>query len=129
MLKFSDNPERSIVGEWKELAWEYEKTNIPIAERNKISSAEIKKNIGQKRIIHEAETWTFLANGKLKLAGKNSLKIVDWRIKGRGHILQIKYENNLVENYNISVLGKDKLILWFESDFEVREITKLIFNK
>lgn len=127
LISSAPSPERTILGEWKELQWEYEKVNK--SENTEYSSQETREQAGQHLVIHQAENWTFLPGGKLKLSGKNKNKIVSWRIKGRGHILELKYDNNTKEHYNLTRLDDDKMVLNFESDMQVRGIAKLTFEK
>jgi len=127
----SSNPESIILGEWSEVSWEYEKSDKPIANgMDKRYLSEYVKNVtGQNLVIHEAETWTFMPNGKLILTGKDLNKTVKWSIKGRGHLLQLKYDDNETEHYNITELSRDKLILNFEADAQARGIARLTFDK
>jgi hypothetical protein len=130
LFNYSPSPEIIILGEWKELTWEYEKVdkagnevvykNIP---------EEVKNTIAENLVIHEAETWEFLPHGKLKLSGENIEKTVNWRIKGRGDILQIKYDDGITENYILSELNKNKMNLNFETEVHARGIAKLTFEK
>jgi hypothetical protein len=131
VVKNAPSPETVILGEWQELAWEYEKVNKTTndSDRYKIISDDVKHLIGQNLIIHEAESWVFLPNGRLRLTTKNGTKTVKWRIKGRGHVLVLKYDENISEIYNISELDEDKLVLNFEADIQARGIAKLTFNK
>jgi len=127
----SESPEALVVGKWSEIAWEYEKADKPI--KDSLSKGYITEYVkfmtGQSLIIHEAESWEFLPNGKLRLKGENLDKEVNWRIKGRGHLLLLKYNDNEEEHYNITELTKDKLVLNFESDAQARGIAKLTFSK
>jgi hypothetical protein len=127
LISSAPSPETVILGEWKEMKWEYEKVNK--SENKDYSSLETQEQAGQHLIIHQAENWTFLPGGKLKLSGKKNDKIVSWRIKGRGHILELKYDNNTKEHYNLTRLDGDKMVLNFESDMQVRGIAKLTFEK
>lgn len=130
LITKSSSPEEQILGEWKEMSWDYEKVNKPNkASLRDYSSAEIKQLIGQDLVIHEAEKWEFLPNGQLKLIGEDTIKMVNWRIKGRGHILQIKYDDGVIENYNITVLRNKKLVLNFDLDVKAKGIAQLTFNK
>ncbi|WP_333695690.1 hypothetical protein [Flavobacterium sp.] len=125
----SQSPEKTIVGNWSELSWEYERVNLNESNQTKEISPEVKKIIGQHLLIHEAEVWQFLPNGKLILKAGTEERIVDWKIKGRGHILQLKYENNIIENYNLTELGAHKMVLNFDSEIQARGIAKLTFEK
>lgn len=131
MVNRSSSPESLILGTWSEVAWEYEKYDKPIASStDKRYLSEYVKNVtGQNLIIHEVETWTFMPNGILQLTGKELNKTVKWSIKGRGHLLQLKYDDNETEHYNITEMSRDKLILNFEADAQARGIARLTFDK
>ncbi|CAN5471234.1 hypothetical protein BH23BAC1_BH23BAC1_20550 [soil metagenome] len=130
LINISPSPEILILGEWKELTWEYEKVNKTgdnIVYKN--IPDEVKKSIEENLVIHEAETWEFLPRGKLRLSGDNIDKTVDWRIKGRGDILQLKYEDGLTEDYILTQLNDEVMYLNFETDVQARGIAKLTFEK
>jgi len=113
-ISLSQSPEKKIVGQWNELSWEYERVDIVNDTNNKEITDDVKKIIGQHLVIHEAETWKFLPNGKLVLKTGEKERLVDWKIKGRGHILQLKYDNDVVENYNLTVT---KLTMYWYLNF------------
>jgi hypothetical protein len=131
MINNAPNPESLILGEWGEMAWEYEKVDMYDGSiRKKEIPDDLKKQIGQDLIIHEAETWVFLPNRKLKLIAANGTeKIVDWVIKGRGNILQLKHDDFTVENFNLTYLNDDSMVLNIELDVQARGIAKLTFEK
>jgi hypothetical protein len=131
LINFSSSPERQILGEWDELTWEYERVNITSEDSldRKAITDDVKELIGQDLVIHQAEKWVFLPNGRLKLISENEEKTIGWRLKGRGHILQLKYSNDTVENYSLTELDKNRMVLNFESDVHARGIAKLTFEK
>lgn len=131
MISSAKNPEKVIIGEWQELKWEYEKVNKSSNSVNyKIISDEVKSLIGQNLIIHKAETWQFLPDRRVLLKTEDGAKIANWHIKGRGHILQLKYENsNSIENYNITELNEHELVLNFDMNIQAKGIAKLTFKK
>jgi hypothetical protein len=132
LFSYSKTPEKSIMGEWQEVEWKYEKVN-KIGDSvilNSTNTDNLKNLLGKNLIIHEAENWFFSDDGKLILKEGENSKTVNWRIKGRGHILKIKYENfDVIEYYNISRLTEDELILNFDSDIQARGIAKLTFKR
>lgn len=129
LMSFSQSPEKKIVGQWNEKSWEYERVNKVGDTNSKEITDDVKKIIGQHLLIHEAETWQFLPNGKLVLKSGSTERLVDWKIKGRGHILQLKYDDNVVENYNLTELDNNTMILNFDSEIQARGIAKLTFEK
>lgn len=119
LFSFSTNPEIQIVGEWNEIVWAYDQKEMPSSKRTESSGF----------LIHEAEVWTFLPDGRLLLEGDSSTSEALWSLKGRGHILQLKYDNDYIENYNIDVLDNNELVLNFEDGLEVRGLSKLTFSR
>jgi hypothetical protein len=130
MINAAPSPESVILGEWKELSWEYEKVNkTEDSIKYKSVTDEVKKIAGENLIIHEAETWHFLPNRRLRLVSDEGEKVVHWRIKGRGHILQLRYDDDVVENYSLYELDNNRMVLNFEIDLQARGIAKLTFEK
>lgn len=130
-FKTAINPEKTIVGEWKEMNWEYEKSDKFLGNSGigkAISDLE-KTEIAKDLVIHEAETWTFEPNGNLKLTNDKSAKSVKWVLKGRGHILQLKYDKGTTENYFLTHLDDHRMVLNLELDNQARGIAKLVFKK
>ena len=132
LIGMANSPEATIEGEWKELVWEYEKVD-KINDTTKADydnvSVYVKDVVGQNLIIHKAEKWIFCPNGKLILKGENYSKEISWTIKGRGNILELKYDNNNVEHYSLTELSNDKLVLNFDTDTHTRGIARLTFKK
>lgn len=131
LISVAKNPELVIEGEWNELAWEYEKVDKEDTLNDEYEgiSNYVKETIGQDLVIHKAEKWHFLPNGVLLLNGEGYTKEVNWCMKGRGNILEIKYDDNSVEHYNLTELSDDKLILNFDTDTHTRGIARLTFEK
>jgi hypothetical protein len=127
LLSAARNPEALIVGEWKELSWEYE-----MVDKTELS-AEIKSSLsgdtGENLILHRAETWHFLPNGRLLLSTETEDMVLSWRLKGRGNILQLVYEDRSTEDYILSVLDGDTMCLNFDTDIQARGIARLTFEK
>lgn len=131
LISMSNNPENIIEGQWKELAWEYEKVDKNDTVKSDFHNVSdyVKDVVGENLIIHKAESWTFKPNGKLILKGSNYSKEVNWTIKGRGNILEIKYDNNNCEHYSLTELSDNKLVLNFDTDTHTRGIARLTFEK
>lgn len=131
LISAKPDPEHLILGEWNEVRWEYERVNLTdnkgAALRN--MPDDVKRSIGETLVIHEAESWVFLPDGRLQLTSCETDKEVTWCMKGRGHILQIKYANNTTENYVVDKLDDGTLWLQFATDIQARGIAKLIFER
>lgn len=127
------HPESLITGTWKEVAWKYDKidhlsdSTIDIP---KVLDDELKESISQGLHIHQSETWTFDKNSNLKLEQKNRQPIhLNWRLKGRGHILKLHYNKESKEFYQIRKLTKNEMILHFENDTHARGIVQIVLKK
>ena len=132
LIGMANSPEAIIEGEWKELVWEYEKVD-KINDTTKSDydnvSYYVKDVAGQDLVIHKAEKWIFCPNGKLILEGNDYSKEISWNIKGRGNILELKYDNNNVEHYSLTELSDNKLVLNFDTNTHTRGIARLTFEK
>lgn len=132
LISMAKNPEITLEGEWKELVWEYEKVDkindTTLGDYDTVSCY-VKDTAGQNLIIHKAEKWIFCSNGKLILKGTNYTREVSWNIKGRGNILELKYDNSTTEHYNLTELSDNKFVLNFDTDNHARGIARLTFEK
>lgn len=132
MIKISTiTPEQTILGDWDEIAWEVERVEKSVKDKlPAIDAPKYAKHImGQHLVIHEAEHWTFQPDGILTLKGDCWEQCATWNIKGRGHVLQIKYEDGNIENYNITTLEDGRMVLNFDTDVHARGIARLEFTK
>ncbi len=133
MMLNSTSPEQNILGSWKEVAWEYEKVekdNENGSLTSKSISESIKREIIQSLIIHEAETWEFLPNGKLRLDKKDQITTpLEWNLKGRGHVLKLKHPDDKTEYYNLQKVNDDEMVLYFNSDIKAKGIVKMVFKR
>ena len=126
------HPERLITGTWKEVAWKYDKldksdTTIEIPA---VLNDELKESISQGLHFHQSETWIFDENANLKLEKKNKETVeLNWRMKGRGHILKLHYGNQNKEFYQIRKITNDEMILHFENDTHARGIVQIVLRK
>ncbi len=126
-IKAYHDPETVILGSWKEVHWEYERVYHSAHIDRAITSApkEVKEMSATDLGIIDAESWVFNPDGSLILSNNHIKKQASWKIKGRGNILMITYDNNRVERYNIASLTKGKLELNFDTDANIRGIAKV----
>lgn len=128
-----EGPETLIVGDWKEVSWEYEKMDHGQSKETswiKDIDEHQKREISKSMIIHEAEIWSFDKDGGLRLANDVSdVEQVTYQMKGRGNILKLIHDNQRLEHYEIQQLSKDSLVLYFNFDLNVRGIVKLTFER
>ncbi|WP_425639894.1 hypothetical protein ACPUEN_09080 [Algoriphagus yeomjeoni] len=131
LLSLQESPTSNILGEWKEISWEYEKLDSILRKDNSFDymvTDHIKEQISENLIIHKAETWKFTDDETLEMQGSETQKSLHWTLKGRGNILQIDGAN-LMEHYEIQELSSDRMVLHFNFDMQVRGIVKMTFEK
>lgn len=127
------HPEQLLVGTWKEISWQYDKKDKNVDHAiniSKVLDAEMKASISEGLHIHQSETWTFDKFSNLTLEKKKTKPTrLHWRMKGRGHILKLHYDNESKEYYQIRKLTKNKLVLNFENDTHARGIVEIVLIK
>lgn len=125
------HPGRLLNGTWKEVAWTYEKVNHQKGLRHRAAlSEEVRDDITQGLYIHRSETWIFSGKNQLTLHKPKATDVnVKWSLKGRGHILKLKYPDRPAEYYQIRVLSDSTLVLHFENDTHARGIVKIELKK
>lgn len=126
LFRASANPEEVILGSWQETDWKYENG---IAFAPDIAAASKSKTTQPEFSFHKAEDWEFLPGGRLRLTIAGQQEFLSWCMKGRGHVLQIKYGDERTENYQLTVLKNHKMVLNAESDLQARGIAQLIFER
>lgn len=126
-VKAYHDPETAILGTWKEEHWEYERVYHSAHIDRAITSApeKVKEMSASDLGIINAESWVFHPDGSLILSNHHMKKRASWKIKGRGNILMITYDDNRVERYNIARLTKGNLELNFDTDANIRGIAKV----
>jgi hypothetical protein len=130
LLSMQQVPESDILGEWKEVSWEYEKVDSLIDSDFDIRLTDhIKSQIAKELIIHEAEIWKFASDKTLEMQGDMLSQSLNWKLKGRGNILQIQREDSLQEHYQIQRLDENRMVLHFNFDMQVRGIVKITFER
>jgi hypothetical protein len=131
--RVTESPEVTITGKWVEAEWTYDlksdKKNYTEQELKKVPD-HVKNLVGQNFKIHSAETWNFLPNNRLILTKKNGEQVHgEWRIKGRGHVLKMMFDDGTHEYYDIKELDSNRLEINFDIGMEVRGIARLTFER
>ncbi|WP_439488256.1 hypothetical protein [Algoriphagus sp.] len=131
LLSFQKSPETQLLGEWKEVSWEYEKLDSLITDESfdYMLTDHIKSQISKNLIIHEAEIWNFVDEHTLEMKSNKSQNSLNWTLKGRGNILQINGSGGVVEYYIIQEISPNRMVLHFNSDMQVRGIVKMTFER
>lgn len=119
-----------LVGKWEEVSWEYEKVNHNGDLTNFVIDEGQKQEICENMIIHKAEIWNFDSSGNLILESSEHLpEKLKWKVKGRGHILELQHGDNSLEGYQIQEISEDTLIIHFNCDIQIRGIVKITFKR
>jgi hypothetical protein len=129
-----NSPELMIVGKWKEVEWVYEKADLPELKDSSnggVIAQELKTLISENLVIHESEEWNFKPNSTLTLMKEKANPVnLHWKLKGRGHILKLMYDNEgILEVYQIKELTENRMVLHFENDIHARGIVKIVFER
>lgn len=130
VLSKVDSPEVLLAGTWKEVEWEYEKVNYSEGRKELVITGDQKKEICSKLVIHHEPVWNFNEGNRLLQIGdiNENAEQLGWNIKGRGHILELKGPEGK-EDYQIAELTKDRLVLYFNFDLQIRGIIKITFKR
>ena len=133
ITKIHLHPNNKLLGSWKEIEWHYVKANDITKKglQDKIIIDEVlREKISKHLLIHKSEKWEFYKNGHLIIHKFNVDDIhAKWVLKGRGTILKIIYENDIVELYQIKKVNKTTMVLQFENDIHVKGIVRIEFKK
>lgn len=121
------NPEKDFLGNWQEVAWDYKEAKNSVVLNLGLLKVPADENRDSIR-IHAANRWHFEPGGVLKLREENEEKILTWRLKGRGHILEIT-DGDVTEYYDINLLSNNKIELNFISPSFVKESAKLVIER
>jgi len=122
-------PDRVILGDWQQTDWVYEMVDLPKGGEPASFLEEVKYSVGKGLVVHEAETWRFLPDHRLRLLCSDRTVEARWRLKGRGHILQIIHDDGTKESYVLDQLDKHTMRLQFETDLQARGIASLVFSR
>jgi hypothetical protein len=127
------HPEKAILGTWTEVSWHYEIADSKAVKKKRAhpdADNSLEHEVFSNLIIHKSEQWNFDRKTGLTLQKeKRSPVRLKWRLKGRGHILQLTYAGDTVENYQIRELTDKRMVLHFENDVHTRGIIKIVFAK
>ncbi|EIM78054.1 hypothetical protein A3SI_04497 [Nitritalea halalkaliphila LW7] len=120
----------SIVGVWKEVAWEYEKLPTVRDQELNYDLLDTRELLGQQVIIHQGETWEFNPDGTMKIYLKDGdVEKTNYTIKRRGDLLRIQHGDDLFEAYEIRELSDERMVIHFHADVFARGIVKLTFER
>lgn len=123
--------ERDLIGSWQKESLDFERVNVEGHEiRSMILQAQ-DNEVSHKLIVDKIDMWKF-SSDNLKIINntKEENNHLTWKLKGRGHILEITdTKTNNVESYQIQELSNDRLVVFANIDLQVRGIVKITFKR
>ncbi len=131
MVKVAPSPEQLVIGQWEETQWVYESqctsgSKLRDTHHGPTGGHDL---LGRDLVIHQAETWVFEPGGKLVIRLPDRELCGSWCLKGRGNVLEIRYEDRFVEHYQITRIREDSMVLHFDAAMQARGIAQLTFTK
>lgn len=130
MVMFYENPERMLEGEWVEQGWYFEKVeNNPSFKKQAIIHDEIKTAAIAHLPPLQDGLWHFERSGNDNYVAHHEDKRYNWFLKGRGHILELRKDDKLVESFVIHQLNRNELILYLNLDLQAKGIARIVLKK
>lgn len=130
MVMLYESPERLLEGEWEEQGWYFEKVEkSPTFKKQSI----IHEGIKDAAIAHlpplQDGLWHFERAGEKNFIAHHKETQYNWFLKGRGHILELRKDNELVESFVIQKLNKNQLVLHLNLDMQTKGIARIVLKK
>ncbi len=130
LLFCAQSPEHKIMGQWQEVSWDFERLDVDTKSLHQDFTTLQRQEVYKNLIIHDAEIWDFRPQNTLYLNAKDQKPTqLKWAIKGRGHVLQLKYQDKKTETYQVHLLNEDEMVVYFNFDLQIRGIVKVTFKK
>lgn len=125
------NPEERLLDRWQEVSWSYEKIDVDARARvERIDGIRFQPDADRRVVRHEAEYWEFSPDRTVEIALRDGRRVEGrWRLKGRGHVLTIRYGDGAMEVYDVKELDDDRLVLNSDLGMELRGIARLEFRR
>lgn len=131
VLLKTETPEQLISGKWETVGWEFERINRNTATLDHKLLEHNRNELYSNRMFHKGKEWEFCTQNVLMLKQDESLndRKINWFLKGRGHILELKYPNGKNESYHVHILTKDAMVVYYNFDLEKRGSVKITLKK
>lgn len=125
-----ENPERMVEGKWSEVGWYFEKVDeMPAFNKQ----TEIHEKFKQQAIQHlpplKNGNWHFVRNNKQNYIAHHDSIQYDWYIKGRGHILELRRNDELIESFIIQDITRDRMVLHLNIDLQTKGIARIVLKR
>lgn len=130
LLACGQSPEELLAKQWVETSWKFEKLDESPQELRRFDGIRIQAFEKHEFFRHESEYWRFYPDHRFEIALEDGRRQLGrWRLKGRGHVLTLRYEHGEVEAYDIKELSPSQLVLHVHLGMEVRGIARLTFSE
>jgi len=123
-----ESPEKLIQGEWVEKEWRLEKEDLHGTDDLQIQAALRKEILRNVEDLHLG-IWKFYENGTLRSTTPEQGSEIEWFIKGRGHVLELRREGKQIESFQIQQISKDRLVLHLNFDLQVKGIIEIVLER
>ena len=123
------SPEELLTERWVETSWSFEKASGSRASARR-EGIRMQALEGHRYFRHEAEYWRFHPDRTFEIKLENGEKQVGrWRLKGRGHVLTLRYASGHQEAFDVRELSEDELVLHAHAGMEARSVARLAFKR
>jgi hypothetical protein len=123
------SPEDLLTERWVETSWSFEKSSGS-SNNSRRDGIRMQALEGHRYFRHEAEYWRFHPDRTFEIKLENGEKQVGrWRLKGRGHVLTLRYASGHQEAFDVRELNENELVLHAHAGMEARSVARLIFKR
>ncbi|NGM66918.1 hypothetical protein [Sphingobacterium sp. SGR-19] len=128
VIRHAESPERLIAGDWVETDWRLEKDNASPVEELQVQSGLKKEILRNVEDLHLG-IWRFEKDGSLKSPSSAKSDSIEWFIKGRGHVLELRRDGRTIESFQIQQINDRKLVLHLNFDLQVKGIIEIVLER
>lgn len=130
LIGCGQDPETMLSQTWVETGWSFAKVDELPAEVRRFDGIRIRAFEEHVFFRHESEYWHFYPDHSFEIALKTGqIHTGRWRLKGRGHVLTLRYAGGGVEAFDVKELSADRLVLHVHLGMEMRGIARLTFSR
>lgn len=127
IYSFSKKMDESLVGNWKEVSWNYAKSDKKI---KAIDNADLKFELANHLVVHKFEQWNILPNNQMNFKDSiGNIHHCKWYLKGRGNILELVHPDKSKETFLVKSTKNNQLELHVETAVHARGILKITLKR
>lgn len=129
LLSGCGSPEELLTERWIETSWSFEKATGS-AGNSRRGGIRMQALEGHRYFRHEAEYWRFFPDRTFEIKLESGERQVGrWRLKGRGHVLTLRYASGHQEAFDVRELNRSELVLHAHAGMEARSVARLTFKR